>query len=211
MHTQIIQYCALPTGFQSTVTNKFSTYCGTCAPGHYNDNSLSFEDDVTMVRGKHQFVFGGEIVRNQLNIVGGYESNGNFTVDGQYSLGGPNTASTSVGDADLDFLVGAMSGYQQSKQQQNALRGIIPSLYFQDTYHANKQLTVVAGIRWSPNFMPVDFYNRGSVFNMTRLPGQHRSVRSTRQLRQARSSTGTRVCRGSSPRTRPCSSRRTLD
>ena len=111
----IIQYCALPTGFQSTVTNKFSTYCGTCAPGHYNDNSLSFEDDVTMVRGKHQFVFGGEIVRNQLNIVGGYESNGNFTIGGQYSLGGPNTASTSVGDADLDFLVGAMSGYQQSK------------------------------------------------------------------------------------------------
>jgi hypothetical protein len=161
----IIQYCALPTGFQSTVTNKFSTYCGTCAPGHYNDNSLSFEDDVTMVRGKHQFVFGGEIVRNQLNIVGGYESNGNFTIGGQYSLGGPNTASTSVGDADLDFLVGAMSGYQQSKQQQNALRGVIPSLYFQDTYHASKQLTVVAGIRWSPNFMPVDFYNRGSVFN----------------------------------------------
>jgi len=161
----INQYCAVATGFQSTITGKFSTYCGTCAPGHYNDNSLSFSDDVTMIRGKHQIVFGGEYVRNQLNIVGAYQSNGVFTFSGIYS--GTATGTGAAGDADLDLLEGAMSSYSQSKQQQNALRAPIPSLYVQDTFHATKRLTMVAGIRWAPEYLPVDFFNRGSIFSMS--------------------------------------------
>jgi hypothetical protein len=107
--------------------------------------------------------------------VGGYESNGTFTVSGIYSGNGPSgilpcivngqPVACPIGDANLDLLMGAMSSYQQSKQQQNALRGPIPSLYVQDTYHASKQLTMVAGLRWSPTFMPVDFFNRGTIFN----------------------------------------------
>jgi len=161
--------CALPTGLQITVgsnsTHGFAAYCGTCAPGHFNDNALNIADDVTMTRGKHQIAFGGEYVRNQLNIVGAYQSNGNFTFNGQYSANGPG-GGTTIGDANLDFLTGAMSGFQQSKQQQNALRGPIPSLYLQDTYHATKRLTVLAGVRWAPNFFPVDYFNRGSIFSM---------------------------------------------
>jgi hypothetical protein len=158
-------FCAVSTGFQSTITGKFSTYCGTCAPGHYNDNSLSFSDELTMIRGKHQIIVGGEYVRNDLNIVGAYQSNGNFTFSGIYS--GSATGTAGAGDANLDLLEGAMSGFQQSKQQQNALRGSIPSLYGQDTYHAIKTLTLIAGIRWSPTFMPVDFFNRGTTFDNT--------------------------------------------
>ena len=41
-----------------------------------------------------------------------------------------------IGDQNLDFLWGTLSAFQQSKQQQNALRGPIPSLYVQDTFHA---------------------------------------------------------------------------
>ena len=162
----ITVYCAVATGFQSTVTSKFSTYCGTCAPGHYNDNSLSVADDVTFLHGKHQFVFGGELVRNQLNIVGGYQENGVWTNSGVYSGSGP-AGGAAVGDANLDFLQGAASSFSQSKQQQNALRGWIPSLYFQDTFHATKRVTMVAGIRWAPQYMPVDYFNRGSTFSMS--------------------------------------------
>ena len=159
-------YCAVATGFQSTITGKFATYCGTCAPGHYNDNSLSIADDVTWIQGKHQIAFGGEYVRNQLNIVGAYQSNGVFTFSGTYSGNGPAGGSL-AGDADLDLLAGAMSAFSQSKQQQNALRGPIPSLYIQDTFHATKRLTAVAGIRWAPQYMPVDYFNRGSIFSMS--------------------------------------------
>jgi Carboxypeptidase regulatory-like domain len=166
----VTQFCALPTGLQITVgsnaSHGFAAYCGTCAPGHYNDNTFAFSDDVTWIHGRHQVVFGGEYVQNQLNIVGGYQSNGNFTFNGQYSASGP-TGGTKIGDANLDFLTGAMSSYQQSKQQQNALRGPVPSLYAQDTFHATKKLTIVAGVRWQPEFMPVDYFNRGSIFSMS--------------------------------------------
>ncbi len=144
---------------------KFTIGGGTNSISHFNDNTLSLDDDVTWVYGKHQIIFGGEWVQNQLNIGNVYEGNGIFTFNGEYSGSGPNGGST-IGDQSLDLLEGTMSAYQQSKQQQNAMRGAIPSLYIQDTYHRTTRLTLVAGLRWGPNFMPTDFFNRGSVFNM---------------------------------------------
>ncbi len=158
-------YQAIPNGLQIN-EGKFSIGGGLNSAAHFNDNTLAVNDDVTWVHGKHQVVFGGEWVQNQLNIGNGYESNGVFSFNGQYSANGPN-GGQKIGDQNLDFLRGTMSAFQQSKQQQNALRGPIPSLYGQDTYHATRRLTLVAGLRWGPNFMPVDYFNRGSVFNMS--------------------------------------------
>jgi hypothetical protein len=159
----IYQY--VPNGLYLTVGSKFTIGGGTNSVSHYNDNFLAVSDDFTLLRGKHQFVFGGELVHNQLNILGGYETNGNFTISGNYSANGPNGGGL-TGDNNLDFLMGAMSGFEQSKFQQNALRGNVPSLYAQDTYHATKQLTIVAGLRWAPEFLPTDFFNRGTTFDM---------------------------------------------
>jgi Carboxypeptidase regulatory-like domain len=163
-------YQAAPNGLQIS-EGKFTIGGGTNSVAHFNDNTLSFDDDVTWVRGKHQIIFGGEWVQNQLNIGNVYEGNGVFTFNGQYSGSGPNGGST-IGDQNLDFLMGTLGAsgtgvpFQQSKEQQNALRGAIPSLYVQDTYHATKRLTLIAGLRWGPNFMPVDYFNRGVEFNM---------------------------------------------
>jgi Carboxypeptidase regulatory-like domain len=157
---------AEPVGLYVVVTNKFTMGGGTNSLSHFNDNTLAISDDLTLVRGRHQIVLGGEWVQNQLNIANAYESNGNFAFSGTYSGSGPNSG-TMVGDPDLDFLQGALNTFQQSKQEQNALRGPIPSLYLQDTFHASKQLTMVAGVRWSPQYMPVDAFNRGSVFSMS--------------------------------------------
>jgi len=155
---------------------KWSIGGGTNSIAHFNDNTLSIGDDVTWIHGKHQFMFGGSFVRNQLNIGNAYESNGIFTFNGEYSGSGPNGGST-IGDQNLDFLMGTMSAFQQSKQQQNALRGPIPSLYAQDTYHASTRITVTAGLRWNPNYEPVDYFNRGLEFNMADFLGNvHSSV-----------------------------------
>lgn len=158
-------------GVQTSVTSKWSAYCGTCAPAKFNDNTFTFNDDVNLVLGKHQIVFGGEFVRNQLNISNQYETNGTFNFSGQYSQYGPSgsagsiKAKTTGADANLDFLTGAMHSLGQSKTQQNALRGSIPSLYLQDTYHATQRMTVTAGVRWVPEYEPVDYFNRGAVFS----------------------------------------------
>lgn len=158
-------YQAEPNGLQLTTTGKFTIGGGTNSVSHFNDNTLAFDDDVTMLLGKHQLIFGGQWIQNQLNISNAYESNGTFTFDGRYGLNGPNGGAAG-GDPILDFLMGTQSAFQQSKMQQNALRAPIPSLYVQDTYHPNTRLTLIAGLRWSPEFVPVDFFNRGTTFDM---------------------------------------------
>ncbi len=174
------EYQSVPNGIWINVgtsgkNHGFTAGGGTNLTAIFNDNAFTFADDVTMVRGKNQFVFGGEYIRNQLNIANGYQANGNSVFNGLYSSNGPTgtgactsggTASQCVaGDANLDFLRGAMSGFAQSKQQQNALRAPIPSLYVQDTFHATSRLTLVAGVRWEPEYYPVDYFHRGVVFN----------------------------------------------
>jgi Carboxypeptidase regulatory-like domain len=164
-------YQPVPNGLY-LATGKFTIGGGTNSVSHFNDNTLALDDDVTMIRGRHQILWGGEWVQNQLNIGNAYETNGVFTFASSFSAYGPSGqratgAPSEPGDQSLDFLMGTMSAFQQSKQQQNALRGPVPSLYAQDTFHATKQLTVTGGLRWSPNFMPVDVFNRGVVFNMS--------------------------------------------
>ena len=155
-----------PAGLYYTVSNKFTLGCGTCIAAVINDNAFNGTDELTLVRGHHSIVVGSEFVRNQLNFRSGFNSNGNFSSSGVYSGSGPNGGSV-LGDADLDFLFGLQNSFQQSPQQQEALRGNIPSVYVQDTWHATQRLTLVAGVRWSPDFFPVDYFNRGSVFSMS--------------------------------------------
>ncbi|MGA3131412.1 MAG: carboxypeptidase regulatory-like domain-containing protein [Terracidiphilus sp.] len=159
-------YQAQPNGLQMA-EGKFTIGGGTNSVAHFNDNTAAIDDDMTWIKGRHQIGFGGEWVQNQLNIGNVYESNGIFTFNGEYSGSGPK-GGTTIGDQNLDFLwgtLGSSSPFQQSKKQQNALRGPIPSLYVQDTYHATPRLTLIGGLRYGPNVMPHDYFNRGVVFS----------------------------------------------
>src|SRR5271154_5034321 len=102
-------YQSEPNGLQ-LANGKFTIGGGTNSVSHFNDNTLAFDDDVTMIRGKHQILFGGEWVQNQLNIGNAYESNGVFTFNSSFSAYGPSGqrasgAPTEPGDASLDFLM----------------------------------------------------------------------------------------------------------
>jgi hypothetical protein len=154
-------------GSYFTATSKWNVYCSKCSAGFFNVNTLSLADDVNWVHGKHQIAFGGEWVQTELNISNVYLGNGQFTFSGKYSKFGPTGSGTAgtVQDANLDFLTGSMSGLSQSKAQQNALRQPIPSLYIQDTYHATSKLVLNAGVRWDPEYVATDFFNRGSTFD----------------------------------------------
>jgi hypothetical protein len=169
----IKDFQSVPTGLwincSSSANNGYSTIGGgSNLLAVINDNiPIDISDDVTWILGKHQLVFGGAFVRNQLNVNNGYQSNGNLTVNGSYS-GGNGT---------LDLLEGALSGFNQSLPQQNALRGSIPTLYVQDTYHPTKSFTVTAGLRWAPLYFPTDYFHRGTVFDMSAfLANRHSSV-----------------------------------
>ncbi|HEV2578097.1 MAG TPA: carboxypeptidase-like regulatory domain-containing protein [Acidobacteriaceae bacterium] len=181
----ITQYDQMSTGLVLTASTSgknanWSTYCGTCTNGFFNVDNEGVSDDLTWVKGKHQVAIGGEFVRVHFNAVVGYDANGKYTFNGEYSGSGPTgqlNGKTVYGDSNLDFLWGALSAFDQSKQQQLALRGSVPSLYIEDTYHASPRVTVVGGIRWSPEFMPSDYFNRGTTFDYSAfLAGKTSSV-----------------------------------
>ena len=162
----ISMYNIDPNFFRFSVSSKFGLYCGTCALSHFNVNTFAISDDVNLVRGKHQIIFGGEYARSQFNAGNHYEMNGSFSFNGNFSQTGPAQNQPKLSsDANLDFLTGALYGFEQSKAQQNALRAPIPTLYIQDTWQATRELVITAGVRWQPEFMPTDYFHRGSQFN----------------------------------------------
>jgi hypothetical protein len=167
-----------PNFFRFTVSSKFALYCGTCALSHFNVNTFAVSDDVNVVLGKHQIVFGGEYARSQFNVTNHYEMNGAFTFTGDFSQRGPGQDLTKqpTADGNLDFLTGALHGFEQSKASQNALRAPIPSLYIQDTWQATRELVLTAGLRWQPEYMPTDYFHRGSQFNETDMVNGLRST-----------------------------------
>ncbi len=145
-----------PNFLELTVTGYFSTYCGTCNLAYFNTNTWSYTDDMTLIRGRHQIMFGADIIRTQMNSDNNYELNGDYGFT--QSLSGNNLA---------DFMLGDLSTYSQSKAQQTANRQTNPGVYAQDTFRVNDHFTVTAGIRWEPMLFPQDYFARGSSFNFS--------------------------------------------
>jgi hypothetical protein len=155
-----------PDFLELSVSNYFSLYCGTCNHAYFNSNTWSYTDDLTMIRGTHQFMFGADVIRTQLN------ANNNYDLDGDYQF----TQSLS-GDNLADFMLGDLSAYSQSRVQATANRQTDPGLYAQDTWRIKPNLTVTAGVRWEPTLFPQDVFGRGSTFNFADfLSDTHSSV-----------------------------------
>ncbi len=148
-------YSAVPNFLLLSVTGGFSTFCGTCAPGHFNVTSYQVADDVDVIRGRHQMAFGFNFVRVQNNTVSGFQENGNFTFNG---------SRTGLGLA--DFLTGLPNDFNQTNATPDDLRQSILSVYAQDTFKLSQRFTLNFGVRWEPTFPDVDKYHRGSLFSL---------------------------------------------
>ncbi len=147
-------YSAVPNFLLLAVTGGFSTFCGTCAPGHFNVTSYHLADDVDVIRGRHQMAFGFSLARVQNNTISGFQENGNFTF---------NASRTGLGLA--DFLTGLPNSFNQTNATPDDLRQWILNFYAQDSFKMSKRFTFNFGIRWEPTFPTVDKYLRGSQFN----------------------------------------------
>jgi hypothetical protein len=162
----INMYSAVPNFLLFGVTGGFNTFCGTCAPGHFNVTSYQVADDVDVIRGRHQLAFGFNLVRVQNNTISGFQENGNFTFNG---------SRTGLGLA--DFLLGVPNDFSQTNATPDDLRQWIMSVYAQDTFKFSSRLTLNFGIRWMPTFSDPDKYGRGTSFSLPGfLAGQRSSV-----------------------------------
>ncbi|HEV8042916.1 MAG TPA: carboxypeptidase-like regulatory domain-containing protein [Bryobacteraceae bacterium] len=148
-------YSAVPNFLLLTVTNYFSTFCGTCAPGHFNNNSFQTADDVDVIRGRHQMAFGFNLIRVQNNTISGFDENGTFTWNGSFT-----------GNGLADFMVGRMSDFQQTNPTPDDLRQWVMSFYAQDSFRVSSRITLNYGLRWEPTFADPDKYGRGDSINL---------------------------------------------
>ncbi|HVO97679.1 MAG TPA: carboxypeptidase-like regulatory domain-containing protein [Bryobacteraceae bacterium] len=138
----------------SGMTGGFTTYCGTCAPGHFNLNDYQVADDVNWMKGKHQIGFGFNMIRVQNNTISGFDENGAPTWNGSF---------TGLGMA--DFMLGRMSDFMQTNATPDDLRTWVMSFYAQDSYRISKKFVLNFGLRWEPTFSDPDKYKRGTSFS----------------------------------------------
>ncbi|MBV9294719.1 MAG: hypothetical protein JO145_04035, partial [Acidobacteriaceae bacterium] len=147
-----------PNYLNFTVTGAFGVACTNCAPSHFVSNDYQISEDMTIVRGRHQIIFGGNWIYNQLNGYGGYQGNDNFSFNGNVLQPG--------GLPMVDFLLGLPSSTLQSNGQVLHERFNQPSLYFEDNFRVNPQFSINAGLRWDPYLPPYNTDHTESIFDL---------------------------------------------
>ena len=134
---------------------------------NYGPNRTTTEqtsDDLSFVRGTHQFAFGGSLAQWRNNLNAQVFSKGNYTFNGQ---------TTGLGLA--DFLIGKMSQLMQTPPNQTYMSEWAMGLYATDTWKATPKLTLNYGLRWEP-FIPSTLRN-GIIANFDE--GQYASATRT--------------------------------
>jgi len=147
-------YTYVPDTLLVAVTNAFNLGLGTEFDSFYRPDTYSFSDDVTMVRGQHQFGFGGMVTLNDWKLRSNVRTSPGFTFDGSVT-GLPLS----------DFLFGRLRQFRQSSPfimdatQRNF------GVYGQDTWRTSSRMTVNYGVRWEPWF-PQQHQN-GAIYNFS--------------------------------------------
>jgi hypothetical protein len=133
------------------------------AAGSDTITNFGFNDDITLVRGSHQFAFGGNVTRSLLNAHSYAWSQGLFVFAGVF------------GTPLIDFLTGNVVNLHQANPNPNNTTQNLVGLYAADTWKATRRLTVSYGLRWDP-FLPISFKN-GDTYNFS-LSNFYANVRS---------------------------------
>ena len=128
--------------------------------GGFSSNLYAFatnfgvNDDLSMVRGSHQFSFGVNAMRSMLNGLANSFSAGYFTV------------TAAVTGASLgDFMTGNVAQLRQSNPSPDNVTQNYFGAYAQDTWKATPRLTLTYGLRWNP-FLPMSF-KQGDAYNFS--------------------------------------------
>jgi hypothetical protein len=117
-------------------------------------NSYEFRDAMTWVKGRHTLQFGGEAL--PLHMLIRFQPPPSFSFSGSRS-----------GDPFSDFMLGTYTNMNlQFGEAQDDDLTVEPSFFFQDAFKAKPRLTLTMGLRWQPNLLWHDKYNRIDTFQL---------------------------------------------
>jgi len=135
----------------------FFSCCGS-GYGYFARTTFDWADDLTWVRGRHNFSFGGTVYqsRNDFNV--------RYIGAGSFSFGGSN-AGFYTNNAAASYLLGLMSAFSQGAQDVQQQRDTFPGLFAQDNFHASKRLSINYGVRYEPYIPWYELKARGEVFS----------------------------------------------
>jgi Carboxypeptidase regulatory-like domain len=127
----------------SVTGSGFAIGSGGTNPGYFNSKGFQLADDVDMIRGSHQFSFGGNWIRTRIETLNNRPTNGQFTFNGQ-----------TTGLPLADFMIGAVNSFVQGNPVYDYDHNDYVGLYGQDNWKVRSNLSLSAGLRWEP-FLPI--------------------------------------------------------
>lgn len=122
--------------------------------GDFDRGDVTIRENLTWIRGSHEFHFGGEAVRVSNHIINTFRMDGNFTFNGQLS-----------GDGLADFMLGRASAFGQGGGEFKDLKGTRWGFFIQDNWRVNQRLTLNLGVRWDPYWPYYDREGRVVCFD----------------------------------------------
>jgi outer membrane receptor protein involved in Fe transport len=122
-------------------------------PSTLIDNTYTWSDDVTWIKGAHTFKTGFLYTPYQDNQVFDFYVNGEFSF---YGTAGGNYSQNDF----ADFLMGLPDELFQAPAAPSNIRTFNFGAYFQDEWKARKNLTLTLGIRWEHNSPKYDTQGR---------------------------------------------------
>jgi hypothetical protein len=113
---------------------------------HQQSKIIQLLDDLTWVKGRHTFKFGGDVRRltdHDENVFGNYRS-------GQYVFNSTSTVGTTIGDPYTQFLLGYPDATTLAQVTNPAMNGLGYSyaMFAQDDWKITPYLTINAGLRY---------------------------------------------------------------
>jgi hypothetical protein len=159
-------YSYIPERMLITITGGFNVNHGTETASWYRPNTVGLSDDLTLVRGDHQFALGGALGLSD------WKTNSNVRSPGMFTFTG---GATGLGLA--DFMVGNVNEFRQANPFTLDIKQTYIGLYAQDTWRLSPNVTLNGGVRWEPWFPQEHQQRQIYSFELPRyLAGERSSV-----------------------------------